>query len=471
MKKLFDQSENLKKEYCCSIVQIGEITPIENSDFLAKTSVNGFPIVVRKDSIKEGDIMFYAPIETVLNDKFCKANNLYTDSELNRDTTKKGYFNKYGRVRILKLRGENSMGYLFSKEEMECYLGSKIDSMPVGEYFDLVNGELFVKAYVPTLNETKSQQGGKRLNKRNRRLANFNRMIPGEFSFHYETSMFESNVSLFKPEDLVSISVKLHGCSAIIGNIQVYEPKWIGGWYEKIFNYLPKCLQFTNKKYDYVYSSRSVIINEEINPDKSLGYANGAVQKNIQIYGELFKKYDVIPKGMTIYGEIVGYYEGTRTPIQKVGKDYDYGCNEGSNKLMIYRISQVLEDKSTFEWDVPDIREWTIKLRNDYPDLAPYLHPSDLLYFGKIGDIYPELDTTNHWHENLLEKMKNESKWFMEKNEPLCNNKVPREGIVIRKINDPIKEAFKLKTMKFRFKECENMDKGLADTEMAETYS
>ena len=138
---------------------------------------------------------------------------------------------------------------------------------------------------------------------------------------------------------------------------------------------------------------------------------------------------------------------------------------------MIYRISQVLEDKSTFEWDVPDIREWTIKLMNDYPDLAPYLHPIDLLYFGKIGDIYPELDTTNHWHENLLEKMKNESKWFMEKNEPLCNNKVPREGIVIRKINDPIKEAFKLKTMKFRFKECENMDKGLADTEMAEVYS
>ena len=39
MKKLFDQSENLKKEYCCSIVQIGEITPIENSDFLAKTDM------------------------------------------------------------------------------------------------------------------------------------------------------------------------------------------------------------------------------------------------------------------------------------------------------------------------------------------------------------------------------------------------------------------------------------------------
>lgn len=470
MKRIFEESENIKYEYCCSIVKIGELTPIENSDFLATTNVNGFPVVVRKDDIKEGDIMIYAPIETELNGDFCKVNNLYSDSEMNQDSTKKGYFNKYGRVRIVKLRGEESMGYLFSKAELETYIGEKIETLPVGQNFDMINGKLFVKAYVPRVkepNETRSSGS----NRRNKRLKKLNRIIPGEFSFHYDTQMLESNMLKFIPDDTISITVKLHGCSAIIGNVKVFAPKWEGGLYEKIFNHLPKFLRFTKTKYDYVYSSRSVIINDDINPNRGIGFDNGSVQDNIKFYGELFKKYNIIPQGMTIYGEIVGYYRGKNTPIQKLDKDYDYGCEKGTNKLMIYRISQVIDGKTAFEWDIPEIYQWTVKLMNDYPEIAQYIHPIDILYHGKFKDLYPELDTTIHWGRNVLKNLKDEGKWFMEKNEPLCKNKVPREGIVVRKINDPIKEAFKLKTMKFRFKECESVDKGQADIEMLESYA
>ena len=116
------------------------------------------------------------------------------------------------------------------------------------------------------------------------------------------------------------------------------------------------------------------------------------------------------------------------------------------------------------------VLEWTKKLIMEHPDMAQHIHPIDVLYSGKLGDLYPDLDQTNHWHENLLERMKNDKTWHMEENEPLCRNKVPREGVVIRKNGDVLKEAFKLKTMKFRFGEEKSVSAGNVDTEMLEGY-
>lgn len=44
--------------------------------------------------------------------------------------------------------------------------------------------------------------------------------------------------------------------------------------------------------------------------------------------------------------------------------------------------------------------------------------------------------------------MSNDKNFFMEMNSPSCNNKVPHEGIVIKREN-MVSEAFKLKTFKF----------------------
>ena len=75
--KLINKNERFIQEYCATIVRIGEVKPIEGSDFLAMTLVNGFPIVVRKDQVKEGDVMVYCPIETQLSSNFLSINNLY----------------------------------------------------------------------------------------------------------------------------------------------------------------------------------------------------------------------------------------------------------------------------------------------------------------------------------------------------------------------------------------------------------
>ena len=67
--EILSSSKTINHEYCASIVKVSEVIPIENSNFLAYTMINGKSIVVRKDEVSEGDILFYADmnlIETVM---------------------------------------------------------------------------------------------------------------------------------------------------------------------------------------------------------------------------------------------------------------------------------------------------------------------------------------------------------------------------------------------------------------------
>ena len=177
--------------------------------------------------------------------------------------------------------------------------------------------------------------------------------------------------------------------------------------------------------YDYIYSSRNVIKNEYINlqAKENKGYYGTDVWGE---YNDLFKQYDIIPKGYTIYGEIFGYISGDDKMIQK---NYDYGCERGTNKFMPYRISEELEDGSHYEWNVWGVREWTEHIMETYPQIADRLYPIDILYHGTLEDLYPEVDAHTHWHENVLIAMKNDkNRLGMELNEPICKNKDTREG-------------------------------------------
>lgn len=463
MEKWLTKSENYTSEYCCTLVKIGEVKDIEGSDFLGVTLVEGREIVVRKDQVKEGDEMFYVANECQLNQDFLSINNLFEDKTLNTNPEIKGYFNKYGRVRMVKLRGKLSMGFLFGFDELQKWCPKVQLDIQVGEDFDTVGGELFVKAYMPPVKEHHTGTGEP---KRNKKLVKFDRMIPGQFSFHYDTQQLQRNMYRLIPDQSVTISVKLHGTSFICGNILVKKPKW-GGLYSKLFNKLPSWLQFTNSDYDIIYSSRTVIKNQYINDKVSSGYYNTDIWGE---YAKILRKY--IPRDIIIYGEIVGYLSEGNQMIQK---GYDYGCMPGQNQLMIYRIVKNTPEGKK-EYNVMDVRNYTIGLieimKANEDQNYKKLRPIDVLYVGKLSDLYPQLNVENHWQENLLEELKNDSEHFgMEQDEPLCRNKVPREGIVLRIDDDIINEAFKLKTLKFLGKEAKEMDKGeVNDIEMEEKY-
>ena len=510
---IFSFSEGGNKEYSASIVRIGELIPIEGSDFLAKTVVDGEDIVIRKDEVKTGDIMIYARIETTLNSDFLRSNNLYELSERERNDNfqevqslldsgkgdeakrKVGFFNKHGRVKMIKLRGCPSKGFLFSKDALVKWkpeleninLEDYIDSIP---YFDSIEGKLFIKVYVPWTPVRKDNVWSK---KRNRKEPKFDILIPGQFQLHYDTVSITKEIKQFSPSDKVSISVKLHGTSICIGNVLIKKPikfdiaerllrktkfKTIDNLLEKSksskSHYLKDFLRKKSDKiksgirenfnvgYGVVYSSRNVIKNQYINRKVNGGFYGTDVWAD---YYKLLK--NLIPKGYELFGEIVGYVSGSQTYIQK---GYDYGCKPGENKLMIYRVSIQEGDKKR-ELDVSEVLKFSKELVKNNPYLKDKIHHIDLLWNGTLHNLYPEVPIDENWHGNILQCLKDDKKNFgMELNEPLCKSKIPREGIVIRKDKDPICEAFKLKCSNFLLLEGKAIDRGEVDIELSECY-
>lgn len=575
-RKLFTMSEQGKSEYCCNVVRIGEIVPIEGSDFLGKTLVNGESIVIRKDQVQEGSLMFYASHECQLNADFLSANNLYEISEFERNanaeelratvneanelsasakaelklaasikkavakvkksiqdngvtpcnTARKmllrkcevtenpdsidnealvtlaeaaivlhesnaesyrakcdelrsnakrhvGFFNKYGRVKMLRLRGVPSMGFLFTVNEMAKYCPA-VTEVNLEELlekdFDTVNGELFVKAYVPPVKPVHS--GGGKGQQGDKAAKRFDRMIAGEFLFHYDTDPLPKNMHKIKPDDVVTVTVKLHGTSVIIANVRTKTPL---PWYKhipiKAWNGLTKLIglsklnvQDYKVEYGNVYSSRKVIKNQTINPQAANGH-----YYSTDVWGEAntaLKPY--IDEGMTVYGEIVGFGRDGR-PIQGI---WDYGCASTQMMVYPYRITTTTEDGKKKEWNVCDVIYWTIDLIKKHPELTGKVGVLPLLWHGTLQKLYPDIPVENHWHENVLERLKVEKRFGMEEHEEMCRNEVaPREGVCLRIDDDPFVECFKLKTVAFRIAEGKLIDNGEVDEEMAENFS
>jgi hypothetical protein len=221
MKELLQTSEKIQHEYCCTVVRIGELKPIQDSDFLATTLVNGIQIVVRKDETHEGDIMIYAMNETQLNKEFLGINNLFELSERTLNSNYKevqelldqgkedeakrkvGFFNKHGRVKCIRLRKQPSFGFLFHPESLYKWkpeLEGKINFEElINEDFDTVDGELFVKVYIPYVQEKKI-----RLPKE-RGVRKIDHIIDGQFFRHYDTTLLNRAIGLIKPTDIVNI--------------------------------------------------------------------------------------------------------------------------------------------------------------------------------------------------------------------------------------------------------------------------
>ena len=495
--KIFTFSENGRKEYCASVVRIGELHPIDGSDFLCRTVVDGFDVVVRKDEVSTGEVMLYAQNETMLNSGFLSANNLYEIGEYERNSNKKevgslindgkkdeakrlvGFFNKHGRVKMIRLRGCPSIGFLFTKEALSKWKPA-IEEVNLEEYvgkdFDTVCGELFIKVYMPPLPSV-TQKKMSRQSRYNKRLNRFDRISPGEFVFHYDTDQLNKNVEKISPYDKICVSVKVHGTSGIFSNIKVRKPHRLNAAQVILNKSIRKRVRNGSDKrllsklapkytvgYGNVYSSRGVIKNQYINKTVSSGFYG------VDVWADVNKwLFPFLSKGMCVYGEIVGYITGTDKFIQK---GYDYRCESGANMFMPYRITQETEDGRRAEWEVEDVYRWTVSLIEKNTNLSKRLMPIRILYSGKAMDMYPEIATSERWHEDFLSMMKNDrNRLGMEENEPMCANRVPREGVCLRISGDSIAECFKLKTDAFRMREQKEIDEGNIDIESAASYS
>lgn len=508
MKEIFSKSKNFKQEYCCTIVKIGEVKDIPNYDSIGVTIVDNYTMVVRKNECHEGDILFYAANESELNNDFLSANNLFeigeyernsnaaevekllSDSNNNEAKRLVGFFNKYGRVKMIRLGGTPSFGFLFSQEAMAKW-DKNIANINMQEYigveFDMVNGIEFCKPYIPRIKEPKDCNNRGAHHKRNQRiLKQIDRIIPGEFVFHYDTQSVERNATKLNPTDIVDISVKCDGTSFIMGNLKVREPKiwmtripFIDELLVRLFIKLPTRWQKWNEHYEDIYSSRSKIrSNNQFYSSKNNPFVQTTNSSDFSGLDQVFEQYGnllkgMIPKGITIYGEIIGYVPNTHTGIQtRGGKVYDYGCQPGENKLMIYRVTEMTKKGAIREYEVSEVLEFIDNLVATHPSIANNIFRLPILYHGQLSELYPELSIENHWHENFVVRLKQDKTLFkMECKEPLCKNSVWREGIIIRVANDPVKEAYKLKCASYLKTESDDISKGVVSEDLLEGYS
>ena len=521
---MFKLSENVNLNYVATICKITELFPIENSDNLLRTVVNGFDIVVDK-STKVGDTVVYFPTECAICPEFLSVNNLFEFTERERNANyaevevalaecneikddaernerfkeikrMAGFFNKHGRVRAINLRGCPSLGFLAKPELFErMFPNTTFDwENNIGVQFDTVDDVRFVKKYVPNIPVARSGNGGGKT-KKQKALKRFDRLVEGQFEFHPDTTFLNVNMWRFNADSKVSITKKIHGTSAIFCNILVNRKLSLWEKVKKFFG-----CNIPTTEYSNIYSSRTVVKNRYINPNANDFYGS-------DIWGDVnsvFSKF--LDEGMSVYGEVVGYVTNSEKMIQK---NHDYGCKVGEWKFMPYRITTTDANGNKFEWNVSEVLEWTEKIAKDNPDVADKLLPIEMLYHGKLKDLYPDVDVENHWHENLLAKMKEDKdRFLMEEDEPMCvmfNDKIadlerlynsskengaskkdlkiiekeilkykamkaPREGVVIRVDNDPTgPRAFKLKTWRHYHMEAAAHDAGEVDMEESES--
>ena len=450
------QSKNANVNYLAKIVKIDNFHKHSDPEVtkLKCCCIDGFNIITGIDS--EPGLYVYFPTACCINPKFLSYANLYRHGELNVDQTKTGMFDDNGRVKAIRLRGELSEGFIIPIVVLENWVMSTVNvelKVEEGTEFDSIehDGKTFWvnKKYIPKNTRTPGAPGSGNSGK-GKQPKGLDKIIENQFRFHYDTVLIKKCPHVLHPSDLISITSKVHGTSGISAYVLCKQEL---NWKQKIARWL------TGKefdKYDYLYSSRSVIKNQ---------YYNKSVQGGF--YGVDVWKYadDIVrpclSKGMTAYYEIIGFLPNGGY----IQKNYDYGClppvgdeayTYGKHfKVQIYRVTITDVNGKVHEFSAREVQLWAQMVG---------LVPVEQYYYGYAKDLYPDLAPSDHWNENFLARLANEKKFYMECNSPICDNKVPHEGIVI-KIENMKSEAFKLKCFKFLDGEGKALDKGEVDIE------
>lgn len=422
----------VNSNYAALVTKISKTIPIEGANTVQIGIVLGNSVVISKE-LKEGDVGIYFPLECALSKEYLEANNLYNKYELNSDTTKKGYFDTPGRVRAQRFMGNKSEGLFMPLNSLSFIFSYSDEDLKIGDEFDTLYGVPICHKYVPRNNKGIPKTSIKHIKKEDSKI------IENQFQFHKDTKMMFRNLNDFNPDTSIHISYKVHGTSGISSYVLC----------KRKLNLLEKILlklrvNINTTEYDYIYSSRKVIKNPEININPNHFYGE-------DIWGLAHSKIkDVLTKGMSIYYEIIGFLPNG----QYIQSNYDYGCKENEFNIQVYRITNTDPDGKVFEYSPEQVQDFC---------KSKGLNHVDQLFLGYAKDLFPynNTDSIEDWRDGLLDHIKS---LYNDKDCYMCKNKVPEEGAVVR-INGPEFNAYKVKSEKFYRMETSNLDKGLTDIE------
>lgn len=408
--------------YVATIVKLPELKPVNGLDNLMLANVFGYNCLVGKDS-NPNELYVFFPAECVLSEKFLSWNNLYRKSEMNVEKFKSGFFDESGRVKAVKFKGIVSSGFLIPVKSL-LIICSYTD-LKVWDVFHNINWEKVCKKYRSPQSIAKDKQ----LARQGIKQPKYDRVIPTQFRLHVSTPQFLRFIDDFREGDRVVITEKLHWTSAVFSNILTKRPITKMERLAKFF-----WITINETEYFPLYSSRTVIKNKDVNPNQDWGFYWE------DLWGTYAKLLEgKIEKGITLYGEIVGYTSSGKY----IQSGYHYGCKEGESKLYIYRITYTTPDGIVIEFTDNQIRQYA-SLRD--LNVVPLIKTQELYWDWKWyvdAVMYPDVEMMC----------------------PLNDNKVPREWVVIRRDWQESYSAYKLKSQLFLGYETKMIDEGKEDTE------
>ena len=265
------KSKKANENYLSKIVRISNFHKHNDSavERLKCCTVDGYNIITGIDS--EPGLYVYFPALSQINSDFLSYANLYNHKDLNSNPEQSGMFEDNGRVKVIKLRGELSEGFIIPITVFQNYIVSitnkELTNIKEGVEFDAIEHEgkefWISKKYVAKKQYSQKQNFQKTKGKVPKRL---DRVRDDQFRFHYTTTIIKKCPYVINPESLIQISHKIHGTSGISAYVLCHKPL---SWKEKIAKWLTK---ESFDKYDYIYSSRTVIKNKYYNPEVGKGY-------------------------------------------------------------------------------------------------------------------------------------------------------------------------------------------------------
>ncbi len=328
----------INPNYAATCVVLRDFVDLPGMDRVKAARIFGTQVIVGKDA-QPGEKFLYFPVECALSPEFLSANSLYRPNKTstlepqltNADPAKSGFFEQHGRVKCIKFRGHRSEGFAIPIGCMSAVLGEPIyfDTFAEGDTFDRVGDYVICRKYVSKRNQGRGFVG------QAKRAQPEDRIVPGQFRFHYDTEKLARHLDWLYPDSIISVSDKFHGTSVIVGHLLATRQL---SWLERLAGWLGARVQ--TSEYSIIVSSRKVVksIAGEVKEGRSY-YADDPWNH----WGRAIA--DKLPQGYSIFAEIVGY-----TPTGgQIQQGYSYGCSIPESRLLVYRVTYTGPDGVVFE--------------------------------------------------------------------------------------------------------------------------
>lgn len=428
--------------YEAYITELHGLRKHSNADRLQCVTVFGNNVIVDM-SYYEGQRVVYFPTDGQLSLEFAEDNNLVRKKDENGNSVG-GYLDPNKRnITAIRLRGEQSDGLVLPIETLNKYVD--INKLKSGDTISILGGHEICKKYIPNRNRN-CQNTSRQLNA-TKSEPKVTTTYP-YFAEHEDTKQLAYNQAAFRPGDICTITLKVHGTSQRTANTSKVIKHSANKILKKLFHLKDRVLV----DYDVVSGTRRTTLKSF---DDGGYYNDNAFRKP---YHDMFSS--KLPKGVEVFYEVVGYVNET-TPIMakcnnKLIKDngfskmygkettFSYGCLPGKNKCFVYRMTMTNPDGFVVEIPWSQVQ----------------------IICEKMGvECVPTFETFVYttW-EDLMSRVEK----YYDGPDPIDNTHV-REGIVIRIENREKFTAFKHKNFSFKCLEgiCKDTS-GVPDMEEAE---